>query len=248
MREIEHPKGKIYYSMGEVSEMFDVRPSLLRYWEQEFDIIKPHRNKKGNRLYTPKDVDNIRMIYHLVKEKNMKLEAARKHLKNNKDEATRDAEIVERLMGIRAMLMQIKQDLLYGSSEDDDYEIQEEPEATLSESPVGPGIIPADIAAMVAAAAASDEVLTVSDVMREEEMSSEKPPFEEQTLFEVVPEPEPDINTMINTFIAKNYDEEADEEHPEVDPFAGIEDRVEESPEKQEPEEVRPMAIDQTLF
>ena len=59
MQEINHKKGKIYYSMGEVAEMFDVNPSLLRYWEQEFDILKPHRNKKGNRLFTPKDVDTL---------------------------------------------------------------------------------------------------------------------------------------------------------------------------------------------
>lgn len=76
MQEINHKKGKIYYSMGEVAEMFDVNPSLLRYWEQEFDILKPHRNKKGNRLFTPKDVDNIRIIYHLLKERKMKIEVA----------------------------------------------------------------------------------------------------------------------------------------------------------------------------
>lgn len=77
MQEIVHPKGKIYYSMGEVSEMFDVKPSLLRYWEQEFDIIKPHRNKKGNRLYTPQDVDNIKIVYHLLKERKMKIEVVK---------------------------------------------------------------------------------------------------------------------------------------------------------------------------
>lgn len=121
MQEINHKKGKIYYSMGEVAEMFDVNPSLLRYWEQEFDILKPHRNKKGNRLFTPKDVDNIRIIYHLLKERNMKIEVARKHIRDYRKEVDRDAEITERLMNIRAILLEIKQDLAYeGQTVDDD--------------------------------------------------------------------------------------------------------------------------------
>ena len=116
MQEINHKKGKIYYSMGEVAEMFDVNPSLLRYWEQEFDILKPHRNKKGNRLFTPKDVDNIRIIYHLLKERKMKIEVARKYIRDYRKEVDRDAEITEHLMNIRAILLEIKQDLAYGLS------------------------------------------------------------------------------------------------------------------------------------
>lgn len=122
MQEIEHKKGRIYYTMGEVAEMFDVNPSLLRYWEQEFDILKPHRNKKGNRLFTPKDVDNIRIIYHLLKERKMKIEVARKYIKDHRKEVDRDAEITERLMGIRALLLEIKQDLAYGGDTVEDEE------------------------------------------------------------------------------------------------------------------------------
>ena len=62
----ERKSRKIYYTMGEVSEMFDVNPSLIRFWEQKFDILKPDKNKKGNRLFTPKDVENLKLIYHLV--------------------------------------------------------------------------------------------------------------------------------------------------------------------------------------
>ena len=120
MQEINHKKGKIYYSMGEVAEMFDVNPSLLRYWEQEFDILKPHRNKKGNRLFTPKDVDNIRIIYHLLKERKMKIEVARKYIRDYRKEVDRDAEITEHLMNIRAILLEIKQDLAYGGAVVDD--------------------------------------------------------------------------------------------------------------------------------
>ena len=69
----ERKSRKIYYTMGEVSEMFDVNPSLIRFWEQKFDILKPDKNKKGNRLFTPKDVENLKLIYHLVKENGMTL-------------------------------------------------------------------------------------------------------------------------------------------------------------------------------
>lgn len=113
MQEINHKKSKVYYSMGEVAEMFDVNPSLLRYWEQEFDVLKPHRNKKGNRLFTPQDVDNVKIIYHLLKERKMKIEVARKYIKDSRREVDRDAEIAERLMSIRAILLEIKQDLTY---------------------------------------------------------------------------------------------------------------------------------------
>ena len=70
--------------MGEVSEMFDVKPSLLRFWEGEFDILKPKRNKKGNRLFTPADVENLKLIYHLVKERGMTLEGAKRAMKRNR--------------------------------------------------------------------------------------------------------------------------------------------------------------------
>ena len=111
MREIQHKKGKVYYSMGEVSEMFDVRPSLIRFWEQKFDILKPRKNSKGNRLFTPEDVDNLALIYHLVKERGMTLAGAQMRIRQNKDGAQRDREIVDRLMSIRALLMEIREEL-----------------------------------------------------------------------------------------------------------------------------------------
>lgn len=72
---------KLYYSIGEVAEMFKVNTSLIRFWEKEFSIIKPLKNKKGNRLFTPKDIDNFHLIFHLVKEKGMTLKGAQKNLK-----------------------------------------------------------------------------------------------------------------------------------------------------------------------
>ena len=68
---------KLYYSIGEVAKAFDVNTSLIRYWEQEFPIIKPKKNKKGNRYFTPEDIKNLKIIYHLVKEKGYTLDGAR---------------------------------------------------------------------------------------------------------------------------------------------------------------------------
>ena len=77
---------KLYYSIGEVAEMFGVNTSLIRFWEKEFDVINPHKNKKGNRQFTKADVDNFHLIYHLVKEKGMTLKGAQQQPKNRKDE------------------------------------------------------------------------------------------------------------------------------------------------------------------
>ena len=68
---------KLFYSMGEVAEMFDVNASLIRHWESQFSVIRPKRNKKGNRLFSPQDVENLKLIYHLVKERGMTLEGAK---------------------------------------------------------------------------------------------------------------------------------------------------------------------------
>ncbi|MFI3304624.1 MAG: MerR family transcriptional regulator [Rikenellaceae bacterium] len=103
---------KIYYTMGELVEMFDVSASLIRHWERQFDIIKPQRNKKGNRLFTPADVENFKLIYHLVKERGMTLEGAKRSLKRGSmvegSALERDALIMERLQHLRSMLVEMK--------------------------------------------------------------------------------------------------------------------------------------------
>ncbi|MFI3317983.1 MAG: MerR family transcriptional regulator [Rikenellaceae bacterium] len=102
---------KLFYTMGELSEMFDVTPSLIRHWERNFDVIKPARNKKGNRLFTPDDVENFRLIYHLVKERGMTLEGAQRSLKQNRSSYKRDAYLLERLQKIRALLLEVREEL-----------------------------------------------------------------------------------------------------------------------------------------
>lgn len=102
---------KLYYTIGEVAKMFDVNTSLIRFWEKEFNIIKPHKNKKGNRLFTPQDVDNFHLIYHLVKEKGMTLKGAEKKLKENKEDTIENFEVIKRLKEIRETLVEIKESL-----------------------------------------------------------------------------------------------------------------------------------------
>ena len=102
---------KLLYSMGEVTAMFDVNASLIRYWESKFDCIKPHKNKKGNRMFTPSDIENFKLIYHLVKEKGMTLEGANSAMKRRGKSVKRDVSILERLQNIRAMLVEVRESL-----------------------------------------------------------------------------------------------------------------------------------------
>ncbi|MBQ2784563.1 MAG: MerR family transcriptional regulator [Alistipes sp.] len=102
---------KLLYSMGEVTEMFDVNASLIRYWESKFDCIKPHKNKKGNRMFTPSDVENFKLIYHLVKEKGMTLEGANMAMRKRGNKVRSEISILERLQSIRAMLVEIRESL-----------------------------------------------------------------------------------------------------------------------------------------
>lgn len=105
---------KIYYTMGEVAEMLDVNITTVRFWESRFSVIKPHRNKKGNRLFTATDVENLKLIYMLVKEQGMTLDGAEKALSGNRDEVVRKAEIIEKLLNVKSMLLEIKQELWSG--------------------------------------------------------------------------------------------------------------------------------------
>lgn len=102
---------KLYYSISEVATLFEVNTSLIRFWEKEFDIIKPKKNKKGNRLFTPKDIENLRVIYHLVKERGFTLDGAKRKLKENPEDTVQNAEIVKRLRDIRAFLIDLKAEL-----------------------------------------------------------------------------------------------------------------------------------------
>jgi DNA-binding transcriptional MerR regulator len=102
---------KLYYTIGEVASMFEVNTSLIRFWEKEFDIIQPKKNKKGNRLFTKADIDNFHIIFHLVKERGYTLQGAKDKLKVNRSEASNNLEVVKSLNKIKTFLLEIKAEL-----------------------------------------------------------------------------------------------------------------------------------------
>jgi DNA-binding transcriptional MerR regulator len=102
---------KLYYSIGEVANIFNVNTSLIRFWEKEFDIIKPKKNKKGTRFFTKQDIDHFHLIYHLVKERGMTLNGAKKKLKENKDDTLNNFEVIKSLNEIKNLLIDIKDTL-----------------------------------------------------------------------------------------------------------------------------------------
>ncbi|MFO8066361.1 MAG: MerR family transcriptional regulator [Bacteroidales bacterium] len=102
---------RLFYSIGEVAKMFDVNTSLIRFWEKEFDIIKPQKNKKGNRLFTQEDVDNLHIIYNLVKERGYTLNGAKEKLKNNPGDALKEFEIIKSLKKIEDFLLGLKKEI-----------------------------------------------------------------------------------------------------------------------------------------
>jgi DNA-binding transcriptional MerR regulator len=102
---------KLYYSIGEVAEMLSVPVSTVRFWENEFEILKPMKNKKGNRLFTPADIKNLKIIHRLVREEGMTLQGTKKRLAENWHETDYKFEITESLERIKAMLLDIKNEI-----------------------------------------------------------------------------------------------------------------------------------------
>ncbi|MDO6596114.1 MerR family transcriptional regulator [Oceanihabitans sp. 2_MG-2023] len=107
---IELPE-KRYYGIGEVAKAFGVNTSLIRFWEKEFDVLKPKKNAKGNRKFTPEDINNLKLIYHLVKERGFTLEGAKTHLKEEKQKTLTNFDIISKLEGIKNQLTKIKEQL-----------------------------------------------------------------------------------------------------------------------------------------
>lgn len=108
--QIELPE-KRYYGIGEVAKAFDVNTSLIRFWEKEFDILKPKKNAKGNRKFTPEDIKNLKLIYHLVKERGFTLDGAKIHLKESKQKTLSNFELIQKLELVKTELIKIKEQL-----------------------------------------------------------------------------------------------------------------------------------------
>lgn len=102
---------KLYYQIGEVATMFSEPVSTIRFWENEFEILRPRKNNKGNRLFTQDDIKNLKLIHHLLREKGMTIDGARKYLKISRDDADFRLEIAESLETIKGMLLEIKENL-----------------------------------------------------------------------------------------------------------------------------------------
>ena len=102
---------KKYFSIGEVADLLNVATSLIRFWESEFDIIKPKKNRKGNRQFTREDIDNVKLIYHLVKEKGYTLQGAKDLLKDGTDATKEKVEMIETLKSIKSFLQEIREKL-----------------------------------------------------------------------------------------------------------------------------------------
>ncbi len=98
---------KLFYSIGEAAEILEVPVSTVRFWENEFNILKPKRNKKGNRLFTPEDIENLKKIHFLLKERGMTLDGARKALSEKGSETDQVIEVTNRLKVIRSMLVEL---------------------------------------------------------------------------------------------------------------------------------------------
>ena len=108
---IELSPDKRYFSVGELAKAFNVNASLIRFWDKEFDILKPRKNAKGNRMFTQEDVKNLQLIYHLVKERGFTLDGAKTHLKEGQKKTLDKFEIINKLEGIKAQLLSIKAEL-----------------------------------------------------------------------------------------------------------------------------------------
>lgn len=102
---------KLYYSIGEVAEMMAVNTSLLRYWEKEFDILRPKKNAKGDRFFTKADIENLKLIHHLVKDKGYTLDGARQQLRSRYEVERKQFQVVQQLQNIRRFLVELKDQL-----------------------------------------------------------------------------------------------------------------------------------------
>lgn len=216
---------KLFYSMGEVAEMFDVKPSLLRHWEAKFDILRPHKNKKGNRMFTPEDVENLKLIYHLVKERGMTLAGAAQYLKNGiTDTMRRDMELLDRLQRIRAELVEVREQL---KDVPDGYTVVEvaqvEPEEELA----------------IEVAPTEPEMPEVTDVPAtiEEEIEEVCEPAEE-----IDDEEEAEVEELIEIIYDDEFNDEVIEEEPAEEQLAkpAKEESIEEPSKEEEPQNDTP--------
>ena len=261
---MERKSRKIYYTMGEVSEMFDVNPSLIRFWEQKFDILKPDKNKKGNRLFTPRDVENLKLIYHLVKENGMTLAGAAKRLRENREGVERNLEIIEKLQRMRAMLMDVREVLKAGDGQE--VFVDTEPaddEADIWTLPVEPTSSETESPTATARSSETPDTAPASRLSaRTDELPAEKPT--DAPVVQAAPQPADPGTPEEKTNTRPTISDEGLEAGPPVPPFIQREIpvppqpvpsapvvwpvAVPETPPIEPKETPRPSIVEQTLF
>lgn len=191
---------KFYYSMGEITEMFDVEPSVIRYWCKQFSCLNPKRNAKGNRLFTAQDVERLKRIYHLLKEKRMTIEGAQKAMRKKNfvvegDDA--DVKLLEQLQVLRAMLVEMR-DSLGEPLPMEEIVVAEPTSEPVSEPVSEPTPEPAE--AVVEEVAEEVEVVAeqpTEELMEEPTELSVDDIFEEGTKSEVEPTVEPIVEESV---------------------------------------------------
>ena len=107
----EHEISKMYYTMGEVAAIFDVNQSLIRFYEKEFDVLQPKKNKKGNRYFTPEDIENLKIIFNLIRDKGYTLHGAKEHLKNNSTDTRDTQKVINSLENLKSFLLEVRDQL-----------------------------------------------------------------------------------------------------------------------------------------
>jgi len=107
----EREISKMYYTMGEVATMFDVNQSLIRFYEKEFDVLQPKKNKKGNRYFTPEDLENFKIIFHLIRDKGYTLNGAKEHLKHNMTDSKDNQRVINSLEHLKKFLIEVRDQL-----------------------------------------------------------------------------------------------------------------------------------------
>ena len=216
---------KLYYSMGEVAEMFDVTPALIRHWESQFDCLKPDRNKKGNRLFTPEDVEKLKQIYHLVKERGMTLKGANVMLKRVKNkEIAREVELLERLQRVRSTLVEVRENLKEGDEAqvvEDDVLVEETAPLTATTEEVVEAAAEAVEATEEAVEAVAEAVEAPAEESAPEAEPTTEPTAEvsetEPTTEEVAEESAPAVEQPRKRVVRRR--KKSDEEDKELFPF-----------------------------
>lgn len=167
---------KLYYSMGEVAEMFDVRPSLIRHWESQFACLKPHKNQKGNRMFTEADIEKLKQIYHLVKERGMTLKGAAQVMRrSSQDDLARQTQLLERLQRIRAALIEVREELKTGDGEQVVEEAGDEADMVEVREAAAPAKKAAKKSLKQVAEPAEEPLEVVPDVAQEDEGAEDQP-------------------------------------------------------------------------